>query len=115
MNRYTFGSLLRKARQEKGMTVRSFADAIGYSAPYVSDVENGNRLPFVDAILPKIAELLELNLEMLQTTASASRQGGFLLPIASERHNEAAALLSKHWLKLKPAQLNSILRLLKTA
>ena len=34
---------LRKAREEAGISLRAMADALGFSAPYLSDIERGNR------------------------------------------------------------------------
>lgn len=37
------GDALRRRREEKRVTLRALADAIGVSAPFLSDVEHGRR------------------------------------------------------------------------
>jgi len=104
-----FGSLLREARNAKGMSQRDLATALGFSSPYVSDVESGRRNPFSDENLSKISSMLDVSLERLKRAANVSR-GFFTLPTASTRHNEVAAILAERWTKLKPSQLDKILR-----
>ncbi len=41
----TFGQAVAIARQDKKLTVRQLALAVGCSAPFVSDVEHDHRLP----------------------------------------------------------------------
>lgn len=41
----SFGKFIKNKRVLHGKSVRSFADEIGISAAYLSDVENGNRYP----------------------------------------------------------------------
>lgn len=43
-----FGASLRKARIKKKKTLRRLAEDLGFSAAYVSDIENGRRAPFTD-------------------------------------------------------------------
>lgn len=40
---HTFGSFMRLKREEKGISLRSFAKELEITAAYLSDVENGNR------------------------------------------------------------------------
>lgn len=57
-SRGELGAELRKAREARGMSLRSVAKKLGFSPPFVSDMELGNR-----AISPETAtrylELLE--------------------------------------------------------
>lgn len=108
MSRHAFGDLIRKGRRTKGMSLRAFAAAIGYSAPYISDVENGHRKALADEVLPTIATLLGVSLRDLTLAAAASRQGGFLLPYREDRHNEVAYTLFEKWEHLQPEQLEAI-------
>lgn len=43
IDEHTFGKFIRNLREEKDLTVRSFAKQIGCSAAYLSDIEKGNR------------------------------------------------------------------------
>lgn len=40
-----FGERVRELREAKKMTLRALAKALGVSAPFVSDVEHGRRMP----------------------------------------------------------------------
>ena len=47
-NKYSnFGEFLQKKREEKKVTLRKMADMLGFSAPFLSDVER------IEEILPK--------------------------------------------------------------
>lgn len=45
-----FGKALRKIRSDRNLTVRGFAKVVGFSAVYISDLENGNRKPTLEMI-----------------------------------------------------------------
>jgi transcriptional regulator with XRE-family HTH domain len=110
MSTNTFGDFVRKARMARGISLRALAEDLGYSSPYLSDIETGKRNPLTEAtVLAHLAKLLGVSLDDLRHAAEVSR-GSFKLPQASTLHNEVAAALSKKWTKLKPEQLEEILR-----
>ena len=45
-----FGNSLRTIRTNRELSVRGFAKVVGYSAVYISDLENGNRKPTLEMI-----------------------------------------------------------------
>ena len=45
-----FGNSLRTIRNNRALSVRGFAKVVGYSAVYISDLENGNRKPTLEMI-----------------------------------------------------------------
>jgi transcriptional regulator with XRE-family HTH domain len=47
--RRTFGELLRDTRIEKGFSLRKFAELLGVSPTYLSQVEQGNVMSPTDA------------------------------------------------------------------
>lgn len=115
-DRFSFGNAVRDARKAKGISLRTLAETLGYSAPFVSDVEHGKRKPFVsDVALQKTASLLDLDLAHLRNLAHLTRHGAFLLPHVSGRHDETAAALIACWTKLKPRQLAAIRKALKAS
>ena len=57
----TFGQVLRDRRVEKGFTLRRFADLVGVSPTYLSQVEQDNIDPPTAERVKKMAELLEAN------------------------------------------------------
>lgn len=81
MQEETFGAFLARKRMEKQISLRKFAEALGVSTPYLSDVEKGRR----NALdMPK----LELAAGLLVLTPSekdymfdlAGRQRGSVAP-----------------------------------
>lgn len=57
----TFGQVLRERRVEKGLTLRKFADMVGISPTYLSQVEQDNVDPPTAERVKKMAELLDAN------------------------------------------------------
>ena len=72
-----FGEYINKKRQQKGKTLRGFAEELDISPSYLSDIENGNRSAPNQDVLNKMIELLELNKEesnKLLDLAAASKE-----------------------------------------
>jgi transcriptional regulator with XRE-family HTH domain len=59
--RRTFGELLRGKRVEKGFSLRKFAQLVGVSPTYLSQVEQGNVMPPTADRVKRMAELLGEN------------------------------------------------------
>src|ERR1700675_140942 len=59
--RQTFGQLLRQRRIEKKYSLRKFAESVGVSPTYLSQVEQGNADPPTADRVQRIAELLGEN------------------------------------------------------
>lgn len=57
----TFGKVLRKMRVEKGFTLRRFAEMVGISPTYLSQVEQDNTDPPTAERVMRMAELLGEN------------------------------------------------------
>src|SRR5216684_2135921 len=55
----TFGQALREKRIEKGFSLRKFAELVGVSPTYLSQVEQGNVDPPTAERVRRMAELLE--------------------------------------------------------
>ena len=53
------GGRLKKARHEKGFTLKVVAEKSGYSKALISRIENGNVSPSINSLL-KIASALEI-------------------------------------------------------
>ena len=58
-----FGEFLQRKREEKQITLRKMADKLGFSAPFLSDVEKGRRNPPEFSKLEQISEILGLTTE----------------------------------------------------
>ncbi|HEU4328430.1 MAG TPA: helix-turn-helix transcriptional regulator [Roseiflexaceae bacterium] len=60
-----FGEKVRSLRQQRGMTVRELAEALGYSGhSHISEIETGKREPRVGFIL-KVAEFFNVSTDQL--------------------------------------------------
>lgn len=60
-----FGEKLRSLRQQRGMTMRQLADALGFNSHgYLGDLESGRRQPSLELAL-NIADFFEVSLEQL--------------------------------------------------
>lgn len=64
MNQKKIGTLLKKLRNEKGLTQEQFAEIVNVSNRTVSRWENGNNMPDLD-ILIQISDYYEINLREL--------------------------------------------------
>ncbi len=62
-----FGEFLQRKREEKQITLRKMAELLGFSAPFLSDVEKDRRNPPELAKLEQIARILDLTYEEQQT------------------------------------------------
>lgn len=71
-----FGDLLRKLRRKAGKTLGDVADLLGLSVVFVSDVERGNRKPFSNDRIVKIAAFL--NEDPTPLIEAADRERGFI-------------------------------------
>ena len=65
------GSVIRKLRQERGVSQEIFADMAGVHRTYVSQLERGIKSPTI-AILSKIADALEIKASDLLRLVEAS-------------------------------------------
>jgi transcriptional regulator with XRE-family HTH domain len=59
----TFGDLLKQARKRAGMTQADLAAAVGYSVPFISNLELNQRLPDVQAVVHHFVPALGLQEE----------------------------------------------------
>lgn len=57
-----FGTLLRQLRKRAGMTQGDLAAAVGYSVPFISDLEQARRLPTVAVIVQQFIPAFTLDL-----------------------------------------------------
>jgi transcriptional regulator with XRE-family HTH domain len=69
--RKTFGQMLREKRIAKGFSLRKFAELVGISPTYLSQVEQDNVDPPTADRVKRMAELLEENID--EWTALAGR------------------------------------------
>lgn len=87
----SFGRLLRAKRVEKGFSLRKFAELVGVSPTYLSQVEQGNAQPPTADRVKRMAEILEDNPD--EWIALAGRVPGDLSKIIQEQPTEMPELL----------------------
>lgn len=75
-----FGDFIKDKRLKAHYTLRSFAEALGVSAPYVTDVEKDRKNPFNNDLLEKAATILHLSEE----------ERTEMYDLAGEKRNEIA-------------------------
>ena len=66
--KYKNGLKIRAARVKKGLTLAQLAEKVGKTAPYLSDIERGNRRGTY-ATLEMIARVLDLPVEEIWEVA----------------------------------------------
>lgn len=81
-----FGDFISKKRVEKKITLRKMADALGVSAPFLTDVEKDRRNPFDIEKLNHLAHILELTTD----------EKTLMLDLAGKKRNEVAPDLPEY-------------------
>ncbi|MDW8264003.1 MAG: helix-turn-helix transcriptional regulator [Gemmataceae bacterium] len=89
--RPTFGQALRERRLAKGFSLRKFAELVGVSPTYLSQVEQGNVMPPTAGRVKRMAELLGENPD--EWIALAGRVPEDLPPIIQQQPREVPDLL----------------------
>ena len=64
-----FGDFLQKKRMERQITLRKMAELLGFSAPYLTDIEKDRRNPPEMESLEQISKILNLS-ECCRTRSS---------------------------------------------
>ncbi|QXJ39542.1 anaerobic benzoate catabolism transcriptional regulator [Parageobacillus caldoxylosilyticus] len=67
LDKKTLGTIIKKKRNELGMTQDQLASTTNLSRNYISDIENGRYTPSLNA-LSKIAICLDIDLNVLKMT-----------------------------------------------
>ncbi len=86
-----FGDALRKARRNAERTLGDVAKLLGVSVVYVSDVERGNRRPFSNERIVRIARFVKTDPAPLIAAADVER-GVIEYDIAKAKPLEAAVV-----------------------
>jgi len=105
MSDKSFGLLLREKRMEKGYSLRKFAQLVGVSPTYLSQVEQNNVAPPTADRVQRMAELLGENVD--EWTALAGRLTADLPGIIQERSPEFPDML-RAMQGLTPEQLRKL-------
>lgn len=85
----TFGQMLRKRRMEKEITLRKFAEMVGVSPTYISQIERDEFSPPSEEIIEKMAEILEGSVDDMLALAEKIPSD---LPMIIRQYPQEAAL-----------------------
>ena len=97
----TLGEIIRRQRELGAMSMRQFAEMVGISNPYLSQIERGLREPS-DKVVEAIARNLDVSAEVLY------RQAG-LDPDAAEADEPPARVAIREDPRLNPRQRQALL------
>ena len=107
-----FGTLLRRLRKAKKLTLGDVAERLDYTIAYVSDVERTKRAPFTDDKLQVLAELLDCDLEDFRRAAKLTKGVTLDTVDGSDAEQEAALALARTWGRIDDDKLRKIIELL---
>jgi transcriptional regulator with XRE-family HTH domain len=65
----SFGQYLRRLRKKRGVSLRTFADALGVDFTYISKIENDKVATPSEKLIDAMAELLDVDAEEMKYTA----------------------------------------------
>ncbi|MEI7014650.1 helix-turn-helix transcriptional regulator [Leptospira licerasiae] len=113
MKTQSFGRELRAIREAKKISLRSLADALGWSAAYLSDIELGNRNPPSSIQhIEKIANHLGIDPKPLVRLSTEKRDNKIELEIKNEKNLDLALVLARTWDNLGDDSMDQILKIL---
>lgn len=92
----TFGEILRKYRERNDISLRELADHMGWTSPYVGDIERGRRNPPSFDQIEKMAKFVKAPTTKLLEAAVRYRKE-IVLDAPSKEKAEAAVLLMNYW------------------
>lgn len=110
----SFGEALREARQAAGMTLSEASAVLGFSIPYIADIERDRRAPPSESVISKAAQTYGCDEERLLKLAWMAR-GVFALDATSRvssLHHRVGARLGMRWKSLGEEQLAKILAII---
>jgi len=104
-----FAETARRARIAKRLTLRDLAEQLDLSVIYVSDMENGRRVPPSAEKAREWAKALDLDPDEFAMLALRNKKV-IELPIEGqpERKKDVAAMLARSWDSLSEAQQNQL-------
>ena len=114
-----FGVRLRQLRDERGMSLKDMAEALGVSAAYLSALEHGRRGRPTHAMVVAICALLNIIWDEADDLLRLARLSHPRVTVdtagLSPAATELANLLAERIRKLPPERIERLLELLKSA
>lgn len=110
----SFGSFIRRKREENGFLLKDLAQRIGCTSVYLSEVELGRKAPPSQAKIDKIGKFLGIEGEFLRLLAIASKPSLVLdLEGKDHKYRRLAMTLTKLWDNLSEEQVSRIAHILE--
>lgn len=78
------GEIVKKTREDRGWSQRELANRVGVSQPAIKKIEDGGTTK--SKFLPKLAQVLDLDIGLLDATLTAGPQPIAPLPLISDRN-----------------------------
>ena len=97
----TFGERVRQRREEKKISLRKFADMVGVSPTYISQIERGEFKPPSQEKIVEIAEILGENVDEMLALANKVPSD---LPAIIQKHPKEVATFLRTASNLSPEQ-----------
>jgi len=111
-----FGKLLRRFREDHGMSLQELASFIGISIPYLSEIERGRRSPLNEERIDLACKAIKLNQRERADliTAAAESRGYFELAATNVSPDKQAfgAALARSWNELEDSQIRRLTKAL---
>jgi transcriptional regulator with XRE-family HTH domain len=99
---------IKRYRNHRNWSQADLAEKSGLSVVYLSDIERGNKWPYLDTLV-KLAEAFELEIFELLKPEDAVSPGH--ASILSKYSDETAAIIEKSLEKMRKETLHSLLKL----
>ncbi len=109
-----FGSKFRKERSAAKKTLGNTARHIGFSIPYLSDIERGRRKPLSNDVIKAACEFFEIEPYELLALAAEDRDPDIIeLAPSSARHKEVGTALMRRFPHMTNKELEKIEKVLE--
>ena len=108
----SFGSSLRRLRENANKTLKELAAVMNVSVVYVSDIERGRRNPPQGEKLKQIAQFFGIDVNELEDLANKERKRVELnLDSRTETVSDAALVLARRWDTITDEEASKILKI----
>jgi len=95
-NMGAFSDLIYDKRVSQRKTLLEVADQLGISAMYLSELENGKKLPVNSKVIPKLAEYYGLNMDNLNVLIAEERKQMIANEVKNEEYSKLFSAARKN-------------------
>ena len=116
MDRISLGNRIKEVRKSQSLTQQEFAKALGISAGYVSEIEQGNKMPGSEVLI-SLKMAYSINSDWLLTGEGEMRKGerpqGVAEGLAPYYTGDAELREICDWLKENPGDKKAVSKLIQ--